>query len=158
MAEQFIASKQLPYVLQSTKLKNFFDSTVDQWFKNENSIFEKGFVGQRQGRVLNTTKDSYLAEPTVDRLNYQLEPAAIVRNAAAQDISYQTTYSDIINKIRFDGGNNKDHSRLFESKYYSFGPPIDFDKYLNYSNYYWYPTNDDLSTETAGAFTSLPEK
>ena len=44
MAEQFIASKQLPYVLQSTKLKNFFDSTVDQWFKNEDSKFEKGFV------------------------------------------------------------------------------------------------------------------
>ena len=37
MAEQFIASKQLPYVLQSTKLKNFFDATVDQWFKNENN-------------------------------------------------------------------------------------------------------------------------
>ena len=27
MAEQFIASKQLPYVLQSTKLKNFFYKT-----------------------------------------------------------------------------------------------------------------------------------
>ena len=58
MAEQFIASKQLPYVLQSTKLKNFFDSTVDQWFKNENSDFEKGFVGQKQGRLLNSIKDS----------------------------------------------------------------------------------------------------
>ena len=75
MAEQFIASRTLPHVLQSTKLKNFFDSTVDQWFKNENSTFEKGFVGQRQGRLLNTTKDSYIAEPTVDRINYQLEPA-----------------------------------------------------------------------------------
>ena len=64
MAEQFIASKQLPYVLQSTKLKNFFDSTVDQWFKNENSDFEKGFVGQKQGRLLNPIKDSYLKEPS----------------------------------------------------------------------------------------------
>ena len=43
MAEQFIASKQLPYVLQSTKLKNFFDATVDQWFKNENSSFEREY-------------------------------------------------------------------------------------------------------------------
>ena len=60
MAEQFIASKTLPYVLQSNKLKNFFDSTVDQWFKNEDSTFERGFVGQRQGRLLNTTKDPYL--------------------------------------------------------------------------------------------------
>jgi len=158
MAEQFIASKQLPYVLQSTKLKNFFDSTVDQWFKNEDSKFEKGFVGQRQGRLLNTTKDSYLAEPTVDRTYYQLEPSAIVRDAETQTISYQTTYNDLVNKIRFDGGNINDHSRLFESKYYSYAPPIDIDKYLNYSNYYWYPYADDLSTESNGAFPNLPSK
>ena len=158
MAEQFIASRTLPHVLQSTKLKNFFDSTVDQWFKNENSTFEKGFVGQRQGRLLNATKDSYISEPTVDRINYQLEPATVVRNADTQTISYQSTYDDVVNKIRYDGGNVKKHSRLFESSYYSYAPPIDVDKYLNYANYYWYPLNDSLTTETSGAFASLPSK
>ena len=158
MAEQFIASKQLPYVLQSTKLKNFFDSTVDQWFKNEQSIFERGFVGQRQGRLLNTTKDAYLPEPTVDRIYYQLEPASIVRDAETQTIAYQTSYNDLVNKIRFDGGDVKDHSRLFESNYYSYAPPIDIDKYLNYSNYYWYPYGDDLTEESNGIFSQLPSK
>ena len=86
MAEQFIASKTLPHVLQSTKLKNFFDATVNQWFKNEDSSFERGFVGQRQGRLLSTKKDAYLGEPTVDRINYQLEPATVVRNASNQTI------------------------------------------------------------------------
>ena len=138
MAEQFIASKQLPYVLQSTKLKNFFDSTVDQWFKNENSDFEKGFVGQKQGRLLNPIKDSYLKEPSFERTYYQLEPTTIIRNADTQTISYQTTYDDLVNKVRFDGGNIKNHARLFESKYYSYSPPIDIDKYLNYSNYLEY--------------------
>lgn len=158
MAEQFVASKQLPYVLQSTKLKNFFDSTVDQWFKNEDSAFEKGYIGQRQGRLFEATKHSYIPEPTVDRYNYQLEPATIVRNASTQTISYQTTYDDLVNKLRFDGGNIKEHSRLFESSYYSYAPPVDIDKYLNYSNYYWYPYADNLSTETGGAFTTIPAK
>ena len=158
MAEQFVASKQLPYVLQSTKLKNFFDSTVDQWFKNEDSVFEKGYIGQRQGRLFESTKNSYIPEPTVDRYNYQLEPATIVRNADSQTISYQSTYEDLVNKLRFDGGNVKDHSRLFESTYYSYAPPIDVDKYLNYSNYYWYPYADNLSIETGGAFTEIPSK
>ena len=158
MAEQFIASKQLPYVLQSTKLKNFFDSTVDQWFKNEDSVFEKGYIGQRQGRLFQTNKHSYVPEPTVDRYNYQLEPATIVRNADTQTISYQSTYEDVVNKLRFDGGNIKDHARLFESTYYSYAPPIDVDKYLNYSNYYWYPYSDDLSTETGGSFANIPSK
>ena len=156
MAEQFIASKQLPYVLQSTKLKNFFDATVDQWFKNENSSFERGFVGQKQGRILDTTQDAYLGEPTVDRANYQLEPTAVVRDAKTQDILYQTTYEDMVNSVRFDGGNIRDPSRLFESDYYSFAPPIDIDKFLNYSNYYWYPINDDLTDENG--YSALPSK
>ncbi len=158
MAEQFIASKQLPYVLQSTKLKNFFDSTFDQWFKNENSQYEIGYVGQRQGRIFNSNKDSYIGEPSVDRTYYQLEPTTVVRNADTQNISYQTTYNDIINKIRFDGGITDEQSRLFESSYYSYAPPIDMDKFLNYANYYWYPYADDLSTETGGTFSSLPSK
>ena len=158
MAEQFIASKQLPYVLQSPKLKNFFDSTFDQWFKNEDSVYEVGYVGQRQGRIFNSNKDSYLAEPTVDRTYYQLEPASVVRDADTQNILYQTTYNDIINKIRFDGGIVDEQSRLFESPYYSYAPPIDMDKFLNYANYYWYPYADDLSTETGGTFSKLPSK
>ena len=120
MAEQFIASKQLPYVLQSTKLKNFFDSTVDQWFKNENNEYVHGFIGQRQGRLFDPIKDAYIPEPTVDRYNYQLEPSVVVRNADTQTISYQTTYEDLINKIWFDGGLVNDHTRLVEEKYYSF--------------------------------------
>ena len=158
MAEQFIASKQLPYVLQSTKLKNFFDSTFDQWFKNENSQYEVGYVGQRQGRIFNSNKDSYISEPTVDRTYYQLEPTTVVRNADTQNISYQTTYNDLINKIRFDGGIIDQQSRLFESSYYSYAPPIDMDKFLNYANYYWYPYADSLSTESGGTFNTLPSK
>ena len=158
MAEQFIASKQLPYVLQSTKLKNFFDSTFDQWFKNENSQYEVGYVGQRQGRIFNSNKDSYIGEPSVDRTYYQLEPTTVVRNSDTQNISYQTTYNDLINKLRFDGGIIDEQSRLFESSYYSYAPPIDMDKFLNYANYYWYPYADDLSTETDGTFSTLPSK
>ena len=156
MAEQFVASKQLPFVLQSTKLTNFFDSTVDQWFKNEENEFTNGFVGRREGRIYQTKKDAYLGEPSVDRYNYQLEPSVVVRDNDTQRISYQTTYEDLVNKLRFDGGVINNHAKLFEESYYSFAPPIDIDKFLNYANYYWYPSNDDLSTETNGVFSNLP--
>ena len=156
MAEQFIASKQLPVVLQSNKLRNFFDSTVDQWFKNEENEYTHGFVGRREGRIYQAKKDAYLGEPTIDRFNYQLEPSTVVRDNDTQAISYQTTYDDLVNKLRFDGGEVKDHKKLFEEDYYSFAPPIDIDKFLNYANYYWYPVNDDLSIETNGTYSKLP--
>ena len=156
MAEQFVASKQLPVVLQSTKLKNFFDSTVDQWFKNEDNEYTHGFVGRREGRIFEPKKDAYLGEPSIDRFNYQLEPSVVVRDNTTQGISYQTTYDDFVNKLRFDGGQISNHKKLFEEDYYSFAPPIDIDKFLNYANYYWYPAKDDLTTETSGVFPSLP--
>ena len=105
MAEQFIASKQLPYVLQSTKLKNFFDSTFDQWFKNENSQYEVGYVGQRQGRIFNSNKDSYIGEPSVDRTYYQLEPTTVVRNSDTQNILdfLKLTYEGSKRNLSFGG-------------------------------------------------------
>ena len=99
MAEQFVASKTLPFVLQSTKLTNFFDSTVDQWFKNEDNEFTNGFVGRREGRIYQAKKDAYLGEPSVDRINYQLEPAVVVRDNDTQNISYQTVYDDLVNNL-----------------------------------------------------------
>ena len=53
MAEQFIASKQLPMFYNQPVKKTFLILRLTQWFKNENSPHEVGYVGQRQGRIFN---------------------------------------------------------------------------------------------------------
>ena len=41
-----------------------------------------------------------------------------------------------------ENGKTIDQNRLFEQKHYTFSAPIDYDKYINYENYYWYPSLD----------------
>jgi hypothetical protein len=44
--------------------------------------------------------------------------------------------------VSTENGKTNNQSRLFSQNYYSYGPPIDHDKFLNYENYYWYPPLD----------------
>src|SRR3546814_2000535 len=61
------------------------------------------------------------------------------------NINHAIFYPDLLNLIRLQGGNDLDHNRLFQEKYYSWSPPIDLAKFVNYQNYLWLP--DSLRTQ-----------
>jgi hypothetical protein len=140
--------KKLPGVLQTEVQKEFYAATFDQVFNPANVESAQGFIGRRTGDVLDPSVDNYLEEPTKNRAAYQLEPIAYAVNAALEDTN-QFFYEDILNYIRHKGGNISNHDRLFADNYYSFSPPIDVDKYLNYQNYLWLPGDGSDPTNTA---------
>lgn len=140
--------KKLPGVLQTEVQKEFYAATFDQLFNPANVEAAQGFIGRRTGDVLDPLVDNYLEEPTKNRAAYQLEPIAYAVNAALEDTN-QYFYEDILNYVSHKGGNIENHDRLFADNYYSFAPPIDVDKYLNYQNYLWLPGDGTDPTNTA---------
>jgi hypothetical protein len=128
--------KKLPAVFQTVTEKKFFDATFDQVFSKKDSEYLSGYVGRRTPGRYNPITDFYLPEPNKDRTWWQLEATAFARNA---DTSRSNIYfyEDLLNRIEYYGGNILNQDRLFESEYYSFGPPIDYDMFINYQNYYW---------------------
>lgn len=139
--ESFI--KRLPGYLQTPVNKKFFKATVDQLLSPRNSEKVLGYIGRRQGGFFSPETDYYIEEPTNSRLNYQLEPISVVQNPQTAENDNEVFYENFLNRLRFYGSNISNHDRLFESEYYSFAPPIDVDKFLNYSNYIWI-IKDDL--------------
>lgn len=139
---------KLPGVLQTEVQKEFYAATFDQLFNPANVEAAQGFIGRRTGDVLDPLQDNYLEEPTKNRAAYQLEPIAYAVNAALEDTN-QFFYEDILNYIRTKGGNIENHDRLFADNYYSFAPPIDVDKYLNYQNYLWLDGDGSDPSNTA---------
>jgi hypothetical protein len=139
--ESFI--KRLPGYLQTPVNQKFFKATVDQLLSPRNSEKVLGFIGRRQGGFYAPMTDYYIEEPSTNRTNYQLEPIAVVQNSLTAENDNEVFYEDFLNRLRFYGGNTSNHDRLFESEYYSFAPPIDIDKFLNYSNYIWI-TKDNI--------------
>jgi len=128
--------KKLPAIFQTVTEKKFFDATFDQLFSKKDSDILYGYLGRRDPGHYNPLADFYLPEPSKNRTWWQLEATAFARNAnsAKENVFF---YDDLLDRINYYGGNTLNQDRLFESEYYSWAPPIDFDMFLNYQSYYW---------------------
>ena len=101
-----------------------------------------GFVGSVITPNYNPTTDFYIPEDLALRKAYPLEPALVFKDQSAK-ITDVVGYDDIINEIGIQGGKINNLDRLFRSKFYSYNPQIDFDKLINYTQYYWLATGPD---------------
>jgi len=131
---QFV--KKLPAVFQTVTEKKFFDATFDQIFSKKDSDLLSGYLGRRVPGQYKPITDFYLPEPSKDRTWWQLEATAFARDEDTTKTNI-LFYQDLLNRIEYYGGNTLNQDRLFESEYYSWAPPIDFDMFINYQNYYW---------------------
>jgi len=134
MPAQYI--QRLPAVFQTVTEKKFFDATFDQVFQKKESELLSGFLGRRNPGKYNPITDFYLPEPSKNRTWWQLEATAYARDADTNRTNI-FFYEDLLDNIEYYEGNTLNQDRLFESQYYSFGPPIDYDMFINYQNYYW---------------------
>ena len=129
------SSQLLPQIFQTEKNKRFINSTLDQLI--EPSVLDQlnGFVGQKY-RQSYRTSEQYLSESTDQRQSYQLEPTVTYKSDGTS-IDFASQYIDAVNEIESQGGSNAKHDRLWEQESYSYAPPVDPDKFVNYRQYYW---------------------
>jgi hypothetical protein len=127
----------LPGVFQSDANKKFLSATVDQLISEPALKNLYGYIGRKFAPTY-VNGDSYVTEDSLDRQNYQLEPATIIKDDQGET-TFFASYIDFLDKIKYYGGYINDHSRLFASDYYSFDPKISFDKFVNFGQYYWLP-------------------
>ena len=134
--------KLLPGYLQTEPLTKVFSATVDQLFQPESVEFLSGYIGNKPSWY-NPTTHFYISEPTANRTNYQLAPTIISKPYLQPELSNAMFYEDLLGQLNFQGALINNHNRLFEQEYYSWSPPIDVDKFINYTKYYWLPTGPD---------------
>ena len=152
MAAKIRSVDFLPEIFQTSVNSQFLTATLDQLIQEPKYKQTQGFIGQKVGPGV-MPADGYVIEPTATRNSYQLEPGVVSIDPTTSKISDAITYPGIINALRTQGGITDQADRLFESEYYSWDPFVDFDKYNNYSQYYWLPNGPDLVTV---APTSIP--
>ena len=143
----------LPPIFQTTTNKQFLAATLDQLVQEPQFKKTQGFVGRHVGPGVNPN-DYYVIEPTAARSNYQLEPGVISLTPDTNNIADAITYPGITDAIARQGGFTNDAARLYTSEYYSWDPFISFDKFSNYSQYYWLPAGP-LAVDVSA--TVIPE-
>lgn len=130
--------KRLPAILQTTAIKNFFESTVEQLYSKANVENIQGYVGAQRSEDVGAT-GSYLAEPTVTKRFYGLSPTINTLNPDTGDSENLIYYDELIDILKTYGVDVRNHNKIFSENYSTFLPPIDIDKFVNYSEYYWVP-------------------
>ncbi len=137
MAKKAIKSVNLlPEFLRTDKNSKFLSSTIDQLIQPAQLERIDGYIGTKVTPTYDALTDYYLTESSSLRTNYQLEPAMVVSNVKNEVIDV-IGFDDLINEVATEGGKNDNLDRLFQSTVYSYNPHIDWDKLVNYQEYFW---------------------
>jgi len=138
----------LPGYHKTDKNAKFLASTLDQFIQEPQLERLDGFVGSKLSLNYDPAKDIYLDSNGTLRNSYQLEPSLVIKDPNL-NITYSSTYDDLINELKFNGAKVSNLDRLFRPKSFSYDPCIDWDKFINYGQYYWLPNGPD-TIEIAG--------
>lgn len=132
----------LPEIFRTDANKQFLAATLDQLIQEPKFKKTQGYIGRTVGPGVNPN-DRYVVEPTKTRSDYQLETTVVNLRPETNIIQNAITYPGINDAIRLAGGNSSRPDRLYESDYYTWDPFIDFDTFVNFSQYYWLPDGPD---------------
>jgi len=128
----------LPEIFQTDKNSKFLSGTLDPLIQPTQLERIDGYIGSKISPNFKSTSDFYITEISSLRKNYQLEPAVIIKDQS-DNIKNAISFDDIVNEISQLGADTSNLDRLFKFEYYSYDPHIDWDKFVNYQEYFWLP-------------------
>ena len=129
-------SSFLPEAFKTETNKKFLNATLDQLVTKPDLRNVNGYIGRKFAPTFKST-DNYQPEPTALRQNYQLEPGVVVKNKSTGETEFFSSYIDLLQQVGHYGGITNNQSRLFAGESYSFDGLFDFDKFVNFNQYYW---------------------
>jgi hypothetical protein len=140
----------LPQVFRSGTNQRFLGATLDQLVSDSVNVPVNGYIGRRFSPTYQIG-DNYVPEVTTLKTNYQLEPSVVIRDKN-EDITFNGQYSDLLQSVVSNNGNVNNHQKLFVEDSYSFDGHVDYDKFINYHNYYWLP-NGPVAVDVSSGLT-----
>ena len=154
---------QLPSYYRTDANERFLSSTLDQLIQPGSLERLDGYVGRQYAYTRKPT-DSYISATNEARTNYQLEPAVTYTDRDTSSVNpedqvkFSATYDDYINQLDYFGGKTDNHDRLNREYVYAWNPAVDFDKLINYREYYWLPEGPNpilISTVGTGSVSEI---
>ena len=127
----------LPKFFRTEANRKFLQGTIDQLVTPGVAEKVSGFIGRKTAKAY-TPKDAYIGDVSPDRTAYQLEPAGVIKDNL-DNVKFYKDYNDYMNQLGAFGAKNDNHSRVNNQDSYAWNPNIDWDKFVNFREYYWMP-------------------
>lgn len=144
------ASNLLPQVFNTDVNKKWLDSTLDQMVSKGNLKNVEGYIGDVSGN------NRYTGDVYLD--NTDLKPAVLVTDKD-RNVTDAITADDIANAINTNFS-EYNYNTAYATKSYSFRPPINIHKFIDYQKYAWvdqmpvYESVRTLDQATVGSVTA----
>ena len=126
----------LPQIFKTEANTKFLEGALDPLVQPGLLDKKVGYVGRRYGKTYKSS-DIYLDTDQTLRSRYQLEPGVVIRNDIRVENIYD--YLDLKNQLRFFGNDQERDDLVMSQDHYTWNPPIDWDKFINYREYFWVP-------------------
>ena len=157
----------IPKFYQSLDNVRFIQSTIDQLVQKGSTRKISGYVGRKNAKSVKGN-DVFIDAVDATRQNYQLEPSVVITDKQ-NNVTFFKDYIDYINQLKSFGGDVSNHERINKQEFYSWNPHIDWDKFVNFQQYYWLPYGPETikifgqqknvtSTYTVAVDTALGQK
>lgn len=127
----------LPQIFRTPTNQRFTGAVVDQLIQDPVTAPLNGYIGRTFSPTYKIG-DNYVPETNDQRKNYQLESSVVVKDNN-NNVTFNAGYIDLLKSIENNNGFTNNHQRLFTSESYSYDGKFDYDKFVNYGNYYWIP-------------------
>lgn len=127
----------IPKYFRTDTNQKFLNATADQMISEGSVEKINAFIGRRDTTAFNPA-DRYLEEVSPERQAYQLEPA-LVSYDNLDNVTFFKDYNDYIGQLGFFSNTEVDHNIANSNEFYTWNPHIDWDKFVNYREYYWLP-------------------
>ena len=131
------SSDFLPRFFRTNANKKFLQATLDQLIQPGEAEKIQGYFGRKTAKAF-TPGDNYIGDVSTERESYQLEPA-IVSKDEFDNVNFYKDYNDYMNQLKVFGADTRDHSVTNSQETYGWNPNIDWDKFVNFREYYWLP-------------------
>lgn len=127
----------LPEIFKTPSNDKFLSATLDALVQPGTVDRLSGYVGRKFSKTY-SVKDTYLDVSESLRNAYQLEPGVIIKNQTGKTSKFYD-YIDFKNQLKYFRNNLERDDLITGQSHYSWNPPIDWDKFSNYREYYWLP-------------------
>jgi hypothetical protein len=127
----------VPKYFRTSSNRKFLSATIDQMMSEGEVEKINAFIGRKTFEPYRVS-DKYLQGATKQREDYQFEPAVIIKDSL-DNVEFFKDYPDYINQLASFNSGDTDHNRINAQEFYSWDPHFDWDKFVNYRDYYWLP-------------------
>jgi hypothetical protein len=156
------ATDFLPKYFRTPTNQKFLSATIDQMI-NEGEVEKiNAFIGRKDTPAFVST-DRYVEDVLETREAYQFEPALVSRDDLG-NVKFFKDYNDYINQLKIFTNKEVNHSEANAEEFYAWNPHIDWDKFVNYREYYWLPTGPQSvavlgqTTEITSTYTVVQQE